>query len=58
MQTIRQSDQQRAEIFRKYFNVGWRDPELYHLMINTEEIPPERAASLIVEAAKRVLAPA
>jgi cytidylate kinase len=58
MQVIQKSDQERLNLFKRYYNVDWRDPELYHLIINTEEIPPARAATIIAEAAQRVLAAA
>lgn len=56
-QVLRESDHARAEFFKRHFNVDWRNPELYHLIINTEQIPQEAAPALIVEAAQRILAP-
>jgi cytidylate kinase len=57
-QIIQKSDQERLGIFKRYFDVDWRNPELYHLIVNTEEVPPDRAAALVAESAQRVLTPA
>ena len=47
----------RQRYVRKYFGVELDDPQLYHLVINTDRITCEDAAGLIAEAALRVIAP-
>jgi hypothetical protein len=36
---LRASDRARANYLRRYHGVGWQNPRLYHLMLNTDDIP-------------------
>lgn len=47
---IRASDRARADYLRRYHNVDWLDSSLYHLVINTGQVPVESAVALIVTA--------
>lgn len=51
---VRASDRARADYLRRYHNVDWLDPLLYHLVINTGRIPVARAVELILAAQKAV----
>jgi len=51
---VRASDLARRDYLARYHNVNWRDPLLYHLVINTGQASPEVAVSLIVHAAQAV----
>jgi cytidylate kinase len=48
---LRASDQARADYLARYHNVNWLDPLLYHLVINTGQMPLETAATLVEQAA-------
>jgi cytidylate kinase len=49
---IQTADEQRRNWYRRFFNnADWKNPKHYHLMIDTARIPPDRAISLIVQAA-------
>jgi len=54
--TVRASDEARREYLSRYHNTRWLDPLLYHLVINTGLTTPEAAASLVVHAARAVVA--
>jgi cytidylate kinase len=47
---IRSTDEERASYIQTYYGFNWKDPRLYHMMINSQ-IGIEGAAFLIVEAA-------
>lgn len=49
---IRSSDRERAEYLKRFYGIKREEPELYDLVINTEVIDPERAAQLVVAAAR------
>ncbi|MGC9349283.1 MAG: AAA family ATPase [Anaerolineae bacterium] len=51
---IRKSDRQRARYLQRLHDVDWDDPNLYHLVINSGEVPVPMGASIIVEAARWV----
>lgn len=46
---VRQTDRERAARIRFLYHVDWDDPLLYDLVLNTERLPAERAARILVE---------
>jgi len=50
---ILQEDRGRKRYLRKYFDADPDDPLLYHLIINTDDVPYEEAARIIGEAVLR-----
>ncbi len=46
------SDGERAYYIKTLYHANWRDPDHYHLLINTDKIGPELAARLIIQAVK------
>ena len=53
---LRASDQARADYLARYHNVNWLDPLLYHLIINTGQMPLESAVTLVEQAARELAA--
>jgi cytidylate kinase len=51
---VRDVDAHRARYHRQYYNRDWADPRGYHLVVNTGWLGLERAAAVIVEAARRM----
>jgi hypothetical protein len=49
---IRESDRQRREYLRRFYNVREELPTHYDLVINTDSVTPKLAAALIARAAK------
>ena len=49
---IKKSDQEQKGFFRFAFHKDWTDPELYDLIINTEQIGLDLAAKIIMEVAR------
>jgi len=50
---VRRGDAERAGFTKRYFNnANWRNPDYYHLMIDTGRIPAETAVEMIVLAAR------
>lgn len=49
---IQESDRNRARYLKRYHGVNWEDPLLYHLVINTENVPVPLGEHLIVEASR------
>jgi cytidylate kinase len=49
-----QSDDASADYMRRFYDVKIDDPLLYHLVLNTDELHPEDAAQLIIQAATLV----
>lgn len=47
---LRASDRARADYLRRYHGVGWLDPTLYHLVINTGRVSVATAIQLIIAA--------
>jgi hypothetical protein len=43
----KQSDQERAEYYQRYYGVNWRDPALYDLTLNTARMRIGTAADII-----------
>jgi cytidylate kinase len=54
MEQVEASDRTRRLYLKRFYNLRWDDPELYDLIINTENICPETAAVLITEAVSRI----
>jgi cytidylate kinase len=53
-QRVRASDRARFDYVRRYHDVDWLDPTLYHLVLNTASLPAPAAAKLIVTAQQAV----
>lgn len=51
--TIRQSDKDRAELFRRIYHIDWLDASLYDLCLNTDNVPNEIGAEAIVTTVRR-----
>lgn len=49
---VRANDRARADYIQRYHGIDWRDPTLYHLVINTGCVSIETAVDLIVMAHK------
>lgn len=49
---IQESDRQRQEFLKRFYNVGRELPTHYDLVVNTDVLPPTLAARLIATAAK------
>ena len=49
---VRQADEQRAGYMRRFYNADWLDASLYDLVINTDQIPCDVAAGLVVDASR------
>lgn len=47
---LRASDRSRFDYLRRYHDVDWLDPTLYHLVINTGRVPLAKAVDLIIAA--------
>lgn len=54
---IQQNDAARAHYIRSFYGADWRDPDEYHLMLNTAIYPPDSAADLVVQATQHCLEP-
>jgi cytidylate kinase len=48
------SDARSEEYMWRFYGVDWSDPQLYHMVINTSKSSLELAASVIIEAARRL----
>jgi len=46
------SDGERAHYIKTLYHANWRDPDHYHLLINTDKISLETAANLIIKVVK------
>jgi cytidylate kinase len=46
---VRTSDRARFDYLRRYHDVNWLDPTLYHLVINTARVPVTEAVNLIID---------
>ncbi len=52
LKTVERTDNERLDYFRRFYDTGWLTPCTYDLCINTDSIPPEHAADLVVSAAR------
>ena len=46
---LKRSDQDSAGFIRAFFNMGWEDPNLYDLVINTQKLSPDTGVKMILE---------
>ena len=53
-QRVRASDRARFDYVRRYHDVDWLNPTLYHLVLNTASLPAEATVKLIVAAQQAV----
>jgi cytidylate kinase len=53
-QRVRASDRARFDYLRRYHDVDWLDPTLYHLVLNTASLPGPATVKLIVAAHQSV----
>jgi cytidylate kinase len=51
---VRDVDAHRARYHRQYYNRDWADPRGYHLVVNSGWLGLERAAGVVVDAARRM----
>ena len=51
---LRKLDEQRMRYIKRHYGVDWDAPELYHMILNTDQTGVEAAARIIVEAAKQL----
>lgn len=51
---VRDSDEQREAWHQKYFNIDYRSPYLYHLVVNSGWLTDETASQLIVNLVEQV----
>jgi len=51
---VRQSDRRRSRYLHRFYHVDWDDPNLYHLVINTEKTGVNLAAEMIAAGAVRL----
>lgn len=51
---IRASDEERDRYIRRYYGVDWREPTLYHLVLNTSWLSDAQVLDLIMRAAEMV----
>jgi cytidylate kinase len=49
---IEDSDRFRADYLQRFYGVRWDDPTLYHLIINTGQIPLETSAEVVCAAVR------
>ena len=51
---VRASDRARADYLRRYHDVDWLDPTVYHMVLNTGCLPAPTAVQLIIETQQAV----
>ncbi len=56
-QKVNQKDNERGHYIKSLYRADWRDPNNYHLMINTAVVPQDLAARIIVDACNRCRPP-
>lgn len=47
---IEASDRSRQNYLKRYYQVNWKNPELYDLVVNTFRLSPDQAACLVCQA--------
>jgi cytidylate kinase len=52
MLTVKQSDRDRAELFRRVYHMDWMDAGVYDLCVNTDTVPHDVAAQTVVASVK------
>jgi cytidylate kinase len=56
-QVIEQSDHDRSGFHRYFFDIEWRNPENYHLTINTGYLPPAACAGIAKNFMEHIVSP-
>jgi cytidylate kinase len=51
---IAQKDRATAEYLKRFFNIEWDDPALYHLILNTGLLDLDAAAQIVVDAVRKM----
>ena len=51
-QTIDDADRNRERYYREYYDADWSDPNNYHMVLNTESLGLEGAASIVIAQAR------
>jgi len=51
---INEHDEVSADYLKRFYDVNWSDPMLYHLVINTSKLKVEQAVKLIIETAQQL----
>lgn len=51
LKTVKRTDRERIDFFRRFYDAEWASPETYDLCINTDNISVDQAVKLIVAAA-------
>lgn len=49
---LRASDRARADYLKRYHSIGWQNPRLYHLMLNTDDMPLSVAIAAVAGACR------
>jgi cytidylate kinase len=52
--TIEQKDRATAEYLKRFFNIEWDDPTLYHLVLNTGALEIDDAVHIIAESVRQL----
>ena len=55
LRIISEKDRSAEQYLRRFYNVDWNDPELYHLMLNTGFLTVEQAVEIIKGALKTII---
>jgi cytidylate kinase len=51
---IEDSDRYRASYLRRFYNIRWNDPSIYHLVINTGHLSLETSAEVVCTAVRNI----
>ena len=51
---IKQSDKDRAELFKRVYRIDWLDAAVYDLCVNTDNVPSEVSVEAVVAAARNM----
>jgi len=51
---IEESDRFRADYLESFYHIGWDDPTLYHLVINTGQMDLETSAEVVCSAVRKM----
>lgn len=54
---IYEKDTASADYLKRFYQVDWNDPTLYHLIINTSKVEPGLAAEIITQMAQKMAVP-
>jgi cytidylate kinase len=52
LKNVNDTDRDRLRLFKSAYHVDWLDPAIYDLCLNTDNLPPEQCADLVVAVAK------